>query len=75
MATLEPLEPLLLNNYVRVVTLAPDLRATSFYDAREFFHYSFVINFLLLLILIKGSYPILKSLLPSWKSSLALWLL
>jgi hypothetical protein len=74
-ATLEPLKPFLLNNYVRVVTLAPGLRAASFYDAREFFHYSSVINLLLLLILMKGSYPILKSLLPSWKSSSVLWLL
>jgi hypothetical protein len=64
-ATLEPLKPLLLNNYVRVVTLTPDLRAASFHDAREFFHYSSVINLLLLLILMKGSYPILKSLLLS----------
>ena len=71
-ATVELLEPLLLNNYVRVVTVAPDLRAASFYGARVFFHYSSVINLLLLLILIKGSYPILKSLLPSWKSSSAL---
>jgi hypothetical protein len=64
-ATFELLEPLLLNNYVRVVTVAPDLRAASLHGARVFFHYSSVINFLLLLILMKGSYPILKSLLPS----------
>jgi hypothetical protein len=74
-ATVEPLEPLLLNNYVRVAALAPDLRAASFHDAREFFHYSSVINLLLLLILMKGSYLILKSLLLSGKSSSALWLL
>jgi hypothetical protein len=71
-ATVEPLEPLLLNNYIRVAALAPDLRAASFYNAREFFYYSSIINLLLLLILMKGSYPIFYSLLPSWKSSSAL---
>ena len=38
-ATLEPLEPLLLNNYVRVAAFAPDLQAAFFYDVREFFYY------------------------------------
>jgi hypothetical protein len=38
-ATLEPLEPFPLNNYVRVVALAPDLQAASFHNAREFFRY------------------------------------
>jgi hypothetical protein len=59
MATLKPLKPLLSNNYVRVVALTPNLRAACFYDAREFFHYSSVINLLLFLILMKGFYSIL----------------
>jgi hypothetical protein len=36
MATPEHSESLLLENYVRIVTLAPDLRKVSFYSAIEF---------------------------------------
>ena len=60
MATVEPLESLLLNKYVRVAALTRDLRAAFFYVAREFFYYSSVITLLLLPILMKGSYPIFK---------------
>jgi len=74
-ATPEHSGPLSPENYVRVVTLAPDLRAASFYDAREFFDYSSTIKLLSLLIFINESHSILKALLPSWKSSSALWLL
>jgi hypothetical protein len=62
-------------NSVRAVALTLDLRAASFYNTREFFYYKSTIKLLLLLILIKGSYPIFKPFLPSWKPSSALWLL
>ena len=74
-ATPEHSGPLSPENYVRVVALAPDLRAASFHDAREFFDYSSTIKLLSPLIFINESHSILKALLPSWKSSSALWLL
>jgi hypothetical protein len=67
--------PLILKNYICVVALAPGLRAATFYDIREFFDYSSTIKLLLLLIFINESYSILKALLLSRKSLLALWLL
>jgi len=54
-ATPEHSAPLPPENYIRVVALAPDLRAAFFYDGREFFHYSSTIKLLSLLIFIKGS--------------------
>jgi hypothetical protein len=63
-ATLEALEALPSNNYIRVVAFRPDLWAASFHNAREFSDYSSAIKLLLLLILTKQSYPISKPLLP-----------
>lgn len=37
-ATPEPLEQLLLNNYVRIVALKPDLQVAFFYYTKEFFY-------------------------------------
>ena len=73
-ATPEHSGPLSPENYIRVVTLAPDLRAASFRDAREFFNHSSTIKLLSLLIFINESHLILKALVPGWKSSSALWL-
>jgi hypothetical protein len=74
-ATPEHSEPLPLENYVRIVALAPDLRKVPLYGATEFLYHSSTIELLSLLILINGSYPSLKASLPCWKSSSALWLL
>ena len=64
-ATPKHFKPLSPENYVCVIALAPNLRAASFYNRREFFHYSSTIKLLSLLIFIKGSHSILKALLPS----------
>lgn len=52
---IEPCESFQLENYVRVVALASDLRKVSFYSVTEFLHYNFIIKLFLLLILIKES--------------------
>src|SRR5436305_1391565 len=74
-ATPEHPEPLPLENYVRIVALAPDLPTVPLYGATEFLHHSSTAVLLSLLILIKGSYPSFKASLPCWKSSSALRLL
>jgi hypothetical protein len=74
-ATPKHFGPLPLENYVRIVALAPDLRKVSFYSVIEFLYHSSTIKLLSLLILIKGWYPSFKASLPCWKSLLALWLL
>ena len=55
--------PLHLENYVRIVAFAPDLRKVPFHGVIEFLCYSSTIELLLLLILINGSYQSLKALL------------
>ena len=55
-------KPLLLENYVYIVALAPDLRKVSVYCGTEFLYYSFTTKPFLLLILIKGSYPSFRGL-------------
>jgi hypothetical protein len=47
-------EPLILENYVRIVALGPDLRAVSFYNVREFLLHNSTIELIVLLILMKG---------------------
>jgi hypothetical protein len=74
-ATPEHSKPLPLENYARIVALAPDLRTVPLYGVTEFLHHSSTAELLSLLILIKGSYPSFKASLPCWKSSSALWLL
>jgi uncharacterized protein len=59
-AVSEHSEPLTLENYVRVVALAPDVRIVPFYGAMEFLHHSSTIELLSLLILIKRSYLSLR---------------
>jgi hypothetical protein len=54
-------KPLPLENYVRIVALAPDLRTVPLYGKIEFLHYSSTTELLSLLILIKGSYPSFKA--------------
>ena len=74
-ATFRYFKPLLLEIYVRVVALAPDLQRVPFYNIIKFLYYSSTIKLLLLLILIKGLYPSFKALVLCQKSRLALWLL
>ncbi len=62
-ATPKHSETLLLENYVRIVALAPDLQKVSFHSAIEFLSHSSTIKLLLLLIFMKGSYPSFKALL------------
>jgi hypothetical protein len=69
MATSKHSKSLLLENYGRNVALAPDLQKVSFNSAIEFLSHSSANKLLLFLILIKGSHPSSKALLPSWKSS------
>jgi len=73
-ATLGQLKPLLLEYYVRIVALMPNLQRVSFYSIIEFFYYSFTTKLILFLILIKGFYLSFKALLLYRKSLLALWL-
>ena len=47
-------EPLILENYIRIVVLGPDLQAVSFYNVREFLLHSSTIELILLLIHMKG---------------------
>ena len=75
MATPELSKPLPLENYVRVVALAPDLRKVSVCGTTGFLHHSSTIELLSLLILMKGSYPSFKVSYHAGKSSSALWLL
>jgi hypothetical protein len=56
-ATPKNSEPLPLENYVRTVALAPDLQKVTLYSVMELLSHSSTIELLLLLILIKGSYP------------------
>ena len=63
-ATAKHSEVLLLENYVRIVALAPDLRKVHLYSATEFLYYNSTIELLLLLMLIKRSYLSFRALLP-----------
>jgi hypothetical protein len=56
LATPKYSEPLLLENYIRVVTLMSDLQRVSFYNIIEFLYYSSTIKLLLSLILINRFY-------------------
>lgn len=47
-------ETLLLEIYIYIFVLTPDLRTVFIYSATEFLHYSPTINLLLFLILING---------------------
>ena len=64
-ATPEHSRPLLLENYIYDIALAPNLQVVSFYYIRELSNYSSTNKFLLLLLLIEGSYPIIKPFLLS----------
>jgi hypothetical protein len=70
-ATPDHLKPLILENYVRIVALGPDLRAASFYNVREFLLHSSTIELIVLLILMKGYYLSYKASLLCTKSSSA----
>ena len=74
-ASPEHSEPLPLENYARIVALAPDLWTIALYGATEFLYHSSTTELLSLLILIKGSYLSFKASLLCWKSLSALWLL
>jgi len=63
-ATYKHSKLLLLENYVRIVALAPDLRKVHLYSATEFLYYNSTIELLLLLMLIKRSYLSFRALLP-----------
>ena len=54
----------LLENYIRVIALAPDLRAVPLYSIIKFFYYGSITKLLLLLILVRGSHPSFKASLP-----------
>jgi hypothetical protein len=56
-ATPKHSEPLLPENYVRIVALSPDLWTVSIYSATEFLHHSSTIELLSLLKLIKRVIP------------------
>ncbi len=68
-------EPLLLENCVRIVALAPDLRTVPIYSTIEFLYHSSTTELLSLLILIKGFYPSFKAYYHAEKSLSALWLI
>jgi hypothetical protein len=72
--TLEHSESFPLENYVRIVALAPKLQKVSVYGTTEIVHHSSTIELLSLLILRKGLYPSFKAYYQAWKSSLAVWL-
>ena len=59
-ATHKHSEPFSLDNYVRIVAVAPNLRKVSVYSTTAFFYHSSTIELLSLLILIKVSYPSLR---------------
>ncbi len=72
MAILKHFEPLLLEYYVRIVALTPELRKVSFYRVTEFLKHRSTIEILLFLILIRGSYPSSKASLLCWSSLISL---
>jgi hypothetical protein len=74
-ATPKHSEPLLLENYVYIVVLTPDLRRVFFYNATELLYYSSTIKFLLALILMECLIRALRPYYYAGKSSSALWLL
>jgi hypothetical protein len=74
-ATPRHLEPLPLENHVRIVALTSDLQRVSFYSVTEFLHQGSTTELIPSLILIKGSHPSPKASLLCRKSSVALWLL
>jgi hypothetical protein len=53
-ATPGHLEPLLLENHVRIIALTPDLQRVSFYSVTDFLYYSSTTELILSLILNKG---------------------
>jgi len=58
----------LLENYIRIVALAPDLRRVPFHGVTESLHHSSTIDLLSLLILVKRCYLSFKALLLYLKS-------
>jgi hypothetical protein len=62
-ATIEHSRLFYLENYARMPAFSPDLQRVCLHAATEFLHYSTTIKLLLLLKLIKGSYPSLRVLL------------
>jgi hypothetical protein len=56
-ATPRHLEPLLLENHVRIIALTPDLQRVSFYSLIDFLYHSSTTELIPSLILIKESYP------------------
>ena len=63
-ATPKYLEPLLLENYIYVIALAPDLQRVSLHGVIEFLYHSSTIELLSLLILINKFYLSSTGLLP-----------
>ena len=59
---------LLLENHVHIVALTPDLQRVTFYRVIEFLHHSSTTELILLLILVKESYPSFRTLLLCQKS-------
>src|SRR5579862_3434981 len=68
-------EPLLVENYVRIIALTPDLQRVFFYSITDFLHHSSTTELIPPQILIKEPNSSSKALLRYKKSSLALWLL
>jgi hypothetical protein len=75
MATPRHSKPLLLNKYIYIVVLAPDLQKVSVYSNIDFPYHGSTAKLLLLLILIKWPYPSFTASLQTLKSLQALWLL
>ena len=71
-ATCEYSEPLLLENYIHIVALVPDLWRVSFHSAIEFLYHTSTIELLPLQILIKGFYPSFKASVPCWEIVISL---
>jgi hypothetical protein len=67
-ATTGHLEPLLLENHVRIVAPTPDLQRVSFYNVIDFLYHSSTTELIPSLILIKVSYPSSQALLLRRKS-------
>jgi hypothetical protein len=71
-ATPKHLEPLPLENHVRIVALTPDLQRVSFYNIIDLLYHSSTTELILSRTLIKRSYPSSEALLLYRKSLLAL---
>jgi hypothetical protein len=71
-ATRKYSEPLPPKNYVRIVAFAPDLRRAFSHGVIEFLHHRTTIKLLSLLMLMKGSYPSLRTSLSYWEVVISL---